>query len=61
MFYSSSFSTAYPASALLSQKAASFIPDASGSLLGTGPLQTPLLGVALFGWCLCGRNGGEPR
>lgn len=31
-------STAYPASALLSQKAAAFIPDAPGSLLGSGPL-----------------------
>lgn len=56
-----SLSTAYPASALLSKKATSLIPDASGSLLGSGPLQTPLLGVALFGWYLCGRSRGELR
>lgn len=31
-------SIAYPASALLSKKAASLIPDASGRLLGSGPL-----------------------
>lgn len=60
-FYSSSFSIVYPASALLSKKAASLIPDASGILLGSGPLQTQLLGVALFGWYLCGRNRGKLR
>ena len=54
-------SIAYTASALLSKKAASLIPDASSSLLGSGPLQTPLLGVALLGWYLCGRNRGELR
>lgn len=61
VFYSSSFSIVYPAPALLSKKAASLIPDASGVLLGAGPLQTQLLGAALSGWHLCGRNRGELR